>query len=458
MTTNVFWPAWEWGPRELGHFRYISFSHEQNLATRDNVRCRNLINSEWYQKHWGDQFDFAGDQNAKIYYENTKTGWRQACAADSMTGRRGDRVIGDDPHTVKGAESDAKRNDMLQTFSETIPSRLNKQAESAIVVIMQRVHEEDVSGLILANELGYEHLMLPMEFESERRCYSTVPPSYMPAVKETTFYHADTHTWELEPPMDLEDPEAVIRTEQRYNVDPRKEDGELIDPERFPADSVEELKNALASFDGAYAEAGQLQQRPSPRGGGMFKRDDFNFIERHELAGLTGRKVRGYDLAASEGKNAAATASVKGFVDQYGRVIIEDVREIRKEAENVKAHMLTIARMDGVETEVDIPQDPGQAGKTQVVDLVKNLAGFVTKYSTESGDKTLRAQPLASQVEIGNVYLVKGKWNKKFVDQAATFPNGKFKDMIDAASRMYSNLIRTRVRKVSGGPKVFENG
>ena len=196
MTTCVFFPAWEWGPKNLPHYRYISFSHERNLATRDNVRCRDLVQSEWYQENWGDQFEMKSDQNAKTYYENSKTGWRQAVAAQGLTGKRGDRILADDCHSVKGADSDAQREEVLQIFSETVPTRLNKQAESAIIVIMQRVHERDVSGLILAKELGYEHLMLPMRFEEERRCYSKVKPSYIPtAGKVKVFYDIKTKSW-----------------------------------------------------------------------------------------------------------------------------------------------------------------------------------------------------------------------------------------------------------------------
>ena len=151
LTANVLWPAWEW-IKHPNH-RFVCASHEQGLAIRDNVKTRRLITSEWYQERW--PMGLAKDQNAKLYFENDSFGFRQACAVESMTGRRGDRVIWDDPHTIEGALSPAKSATTLRVFDETLPTRLNNPKSSAIVIIMQRIGEEDVSGHILARELGY---------------------------------------------------------------------------------------------------------------------------------------------------------------------------------------------------------------------------------------------------------------------------------------------------------------
>ena len=458
MSTNVFWPAWEWGPMALPHYRYLSFSHDVNLATRDNVRCRNLINSNWYQDIWGKQFTFNSDQNAKVYYENDKTGWRQACAASALTGRRGDRVLGDDPHSVEGAESDAKRDEVLRIFSETVPTRLNKQAESAIVVIMQRIHERDVSGLILANELGYEHLMIPMEFESGRRCYSTVKPSYIKnPKKEIVYQNKITKVWTPEPPdrSTINEATGAIITDsicdERYNVDIRELDGELLDPIRFPAESVESLKKAMRAWGGTYAEAGQLQQRPAPRGGGLFQKSDFQIIE--TMRGMTGKVVRGWDLAASVGKTSAYSAGVKMMLTLDGRIVIMDCNRFRKTPGAVEADIKQTAKADGKLVIQDIPQDPGQSGKSQKAAFAKLLHGFLVKFSPETGSKELRAGPLAAQCEAGNVYVLRGAWNDDFINEACMFPNGQFKDQIDGSSRAYASLLRKRPKKIGAAPK-----
>ncbi|MES1987850.1 MAG: hypothetical protein V4440_07450, partial [Pseudomonadota bacterium] len=170
--TSVFWPAWEWGPMGRPSTRIIGASHEQGLAIRDTLKMRRLVTSEWFQTLW--PTPLTGDQNEKKYYENKATGFRQACAVAGMTGKRGDRVIWDDPHSVEASLSVLERETALRVFRETLPTRLNNPDRSAIIIVMQRLHENDVSGLILESDLGYEHLCLPMEFEVDRRCVTSI--------------------------------------------------------------------------------------------------------------------------------------------------------------------------------------------------------------------------------------------------------------------------------------------
>ena len=100
LLIGVFWPAWEWGPRNMPHMRYVCASHSQDLAIRDSLRMRRLVKSEWYQGLWGDRVKLTSDQDAKAKFETTATGFRQACAFEGITGYRGDRVIIDDPPTA----------------------------------------------------------------------------------------------------------------------------------------------------------------------------------------------------------------------------------------------------------------------------------------------------------------------------------------------------------------------
>lgn len=453
LTTNVFWPAWEWGPMNLPHYRYINAAHSENLAIRDNRRCKMLINSDWYQDLWGDRFAFSVDQNQKANYENTATGFRQSSPATSMTGKRGDRVIFDDPHSVSQAESDTIREGVLLTFSEEVPTRLNKMAESAIVVIMQRVHERDVSGLILANEMGYEHLMIPMEFESDRRCYTKVKPSYMKSEPVTVYFNRDDKVWRPEPP---ENADYTPKCEQRYNIDPRTEDGELLDPKRYPQSALDELKAALRAKGGTYAEAGQLQQRPAPRGGGMFKKSDWQYIDSLKDVNVI-QWVRGWDLAASDKSTSAYTVGVKLGITRDGRVIIADVNRFKKTPGAVEDEIKATAERDGNQVIQDLPQDPGQAGKSQKAAFVRLLHGYDVKFSPESGSKETRAIPLAAQVEGSNVYLLKSHWNDDFINEGALFPNGTFKDQIDAATRAYAKAITIKPKKKSfGAPSTID--
>ena len=404
LLCGVIWPAWEWGPKGMPEKRFLGTAHSQSLAVRDSMKCRRLIGSEWYQARW--PIALTSDQNAKTKFENDKTGFREAMAFTSMTGSRGDRVILDDPISADNANSEAELENARITFTETLPTRVNSD-RSAIVVIMQRLHEKDTSGVILDMGLKYEHLMIPMRYEEERACSTGIG-------------------WE----------------------DPRSTDGELMFPERFPETQVDELERTL----GSYGTAGQLQQRPAPRGGGMFKREWLQVVE---AAPVTCRWVRGWDLAATEGANAAFTAGVLLGRDLDGRLFVADVVRAQAGPARVEALLKATASLDGAKVRGSIPQDPGQAGKSQVRHLIAMLAGYDYRASPESGDKETRAAPLAAQAEAGNLFLVRGEWNRDFVDELTTFPVGKFKDQVDALSRAFSELVmrpeaRSETRMVGG--------
>lgn len=399
LTVSTFWPAWEWGPHNTPSMRIVATSHQDRLAVRDNLRTRRLIQSPWYQSIWGDRVILTGDQNAKTKFENTATGFREAMPFTSLTGSRGDRVIIDDPMSVDDAASEAKRGAITQTFLEAVPTRLNNPKTSAIVIIMQRLHERDVVGVIEAKELGYESLVLPMEFEPELRCTTTLG----------------------------------FR-------DPRQADGELLFPDRFPRDVVERDKKVMGSF----AVAGQFQQRPAPREGGLFKRAWFEVVS---SAPNAVRWVRGWDLAASEKSaksNPAFTAGVKVGLGDNGIWYIADVQRGQLSPEKVERLIANTASQDGTDCVIDLPQDPGQAGKAQIRYLVSRLSGFTVKFGPETGSKVKRAEPVAAQAEAGNVKLVAGKWTEAFLSEIEVFPNGAYMDQVDALSRAFSRLLSHR--------------
>jgi len=288
LLIGVFWPAWEWGPRNMPHMRYVCASHSQDLAIRDSLRMRRLVKSEWYQALWGDRVVLTSDQDAKAKFETTATGFRQACAFEGITGYRGDRVIIDDPHSVDDANSDAKRETATNLFKEAVTSRLNNPDKSAIVVVMQRLHERDVSGVILESDMGYDHIMLPMRY----------------------------------------DPLRATPTQLGYE-DPRTERDELLFPQRFPQNVVDRDEAAM----GPYATAGQYAQSPEPRGGGIIKDSWWQVWERSEYPDIE-YVVASLDTAyTKKAENDPSAMTVWGTfsgdgesqttrsVDRYGRQI-----------------------------------------------------------------------------------------------------------------------------------------
>jgi predicted phage terminase large subunit-like protein len=389
LLTGVFFPAWEWGPQQKPGMRFLGTAHKQDLGVRDSLKCRRLITSEWYQQRW--PIVLTGDQNAKSKFENDKTGFREAMPFGSMTGSRGDRVILDDPLSVDGGNSPADLKAAELTFTEALPTRVNND-KSAIVVIMQRLHEKDTSGVILAKGLDYVHLCLPMRYEPQRRCTTKLGFS-----------------------------------------DPRTYDGELLFPERFSEATVADLEKTM----GSYAAAGQLQQRPAPRDGGMFKKAWFNIVHALPVGTMF---LRGWDLAATEGAGDY-TRGVKIGRTKEGRFIVAGVVGGQLSPMNVERLLVATASQDGYQCKQSLPQDPGQAGKAQAAYQIGKLAGYSATATTESGDKETRANPFAAQAEAGNVDIVEGDWNTEYLDELCVFPNGKYDDQVDASSRAFNELV-----------------
>lgn len=406
LLTSVFWPAWEWGPRNMPHHSFFSSSYSENLSLRDNGKCLRLIQSPEYQELWGDRVQLDPKKTGERKFALKGTGWKLASSVTGTgTGERGDRVVLDDLLSAQEVASSAALDTCLQYFTEVIPSRINND-RSAILLIMQRLHERDPAGHILSNDLAYDRLILPMEYEPEH-----------PYPSKTTLGFKD----------------------------PRTEPGELLWPERFSRTFLDtDMYPQLRSWGGEYAVASQMQQRPAPRGGGMFKRDDFQRISINDVP-PGGTDVRGWDLAGSKDGRAPYTVGLKmrrAQKDGRTHYYITDVVRGRWTPAEVRQHILAAAQRDGRGTMQDLPQDPGQAGLAQKHDLAQLLDGFVFRITPESGSKEDRARPLAAQVESHNVSVVDAPWTDQFLQEAAVFPAGTFKDQVDAASRAYASLLR----------------
>lgn len=232
---SVAFPAWVWAqphdsPTSGPGVPFLSASYDIRLSLRDNVKCRRLIESPWYQSMWGERFQLTSDQNTKSRFSNDKKGERLITSIGAgVTGEGGNIILVDDPNAANEVASEATTQTTIDWWDGTMSSRLNDPKTGAFVVIQQRLAETDLSGHILGREAeDWCHLVLPMRFEPER--------SFVTAIG-----------WE----------------------DPRTEPGELLCPERFGEAEVRQLERTM----GPWIAAGQLQQRPEPKGGGIIKRD-----------------------------------------------------------------------------------------------------------------------------------------------------------------------------------------
>ena len=166
ISVSVALPAWTWTLDPSKKFLFASYA--LSLSIRDSVKCRRLIESPWYKSYFGEMFELTSDQNQKQRFENDKTGIRIATSVDgALTGEGGDIILVDDPHNVREAESGIVREAVLDWWNQAMQTRLNDPKNGAFIIIMQRVHENDLTGHILANEYDdWEHLCLPARYEA----------------------------------------------------------------------------------------------------------------------------------------------------------------------------------------------------------------------------------------------------------------------------------------------------
>ena len=425
LLTNVFWPAWEWGPKNMPHMRYVCASHSLDLAVRDSTKMRRLIESEWYQARWGDRVKITRDQNQKTKFETTATGFRQAIASSTITGARGDRVIIDDPLSVDDASSDAVRNSRKEWFLEAVPSRINKPLESAIVVIMQRLHEEDTSGVILEKGLPFDHIMLPMRYEPGR-AFPTM--------------------------LGLEDP--------------RTYEGELLFPARFPEAVVDRDEAQM----GPYATAGQHQQSPEPRGGGIIKRDwwvqwdrtsfpPFDYViaaldtayttkSENDPSAMTVWGVwAGGDQTAvvtrSPGADGQMAVLNRQYKEEHPKVML-----MYAWAEHLEVHELVERVQDTMDTYgvMKLLVENKAAGHSVAQEL-RRLYGheefYVQLVDPKGLDKRARLYSIQHLFAEGLIYAPDRTWADMVINQAAQFPRGKHDDLVDTISMALKHLRET---------------
>lgn len=382
--TGIMYPAWLWGPKGQPNHCYIGAAHEQGLAVRDARMMRELVTSEWYQALW--PIALAGDQNEKLYFENDRRGFRQACAVASMTGRRGHTIAWDDPLSPEKAHSDLHRETALRVFSETLPTRLKDPKTSAIVVVMQRLHEKDPSGHIISSDLGYEHLCLPMEYEPSRKCTTSIG-------------------WE----------------------DPRTEPGEPLFPERFPRDVVDRDKAAM----GSYAAAGQLQQRPAPIGGGIFKDEWWQY---YVVPPKTQYRLIYADTAQKTKEHNDYSVFQCWGKTKQGQMVLLDMIRGKWEAPELIAQARAFYNKQKSVEGMGVVRSLKIEDKVSGTGLIQTLRreGVPVVGIPRSTDKITRAMDAAPLVQSGNVWLPQNApWLSDLLAETSAFPNATHDDTVD---------------------------
>ena len=413
---SVSYPAWVWTKKPETQF--ITFSYASTLTIRDGVKCRRIIDSPLYQSRWGHKYHLTGDQNTKIRFDNDKGGYRINTSIDGVgTGEGGDVIIIDDANNVAEAESEITRVGTNIWFDETLQSRFNDPKTGALVSIQQRTHYDDLSGHIM-DKYGkdYVGLILPAEYEVESKR------------------------------------KMALRTFHGWRGDPRTEEGELLWPERFGKKEIDKLKIAL----GPYAAAGQLQQRPSPREGGLIPLTKFQRYSVMPAIETWKRLSLVFDTAQKE-KELNDYSVCQAWVETSRGLFLLFIwrkkcryPELRRNAKSLceewKPHEVLI--------------EDKSSGSSLIQDLQEYKKFPIIGIDPKNIDKTMRMETEATAIEAGLVWIPETAggeinlehsvkqclWLTDFEEECAQFPMGQHDDQIDPMS-MYLKRVRERRQK-----------
>jgi predicted phage terminase large subunit-like protein len=398
LTTIVF-PVWVWLTEPEHNF--LTASYSLDLSTEHSVLRRNLLQSAWFQRLWGDKFQLAGDRNQVAQFMNNKRGQMIATSVGATAmGRDCDTAIVDDPVSADQALSDAERTRANNWIDATLRSRLNDPATGAIVLVMQRLHELDPTGFLLEQEPGvWTHVRIPLEAEEDE-------------------------TWTFP---------ISGRVVQRRA-------GEILMPERFRREIVEQLRSRRLVF------AGQYQQRPAPAEGNLIKRSEVRYyggidprtgLADEKLPDHFDRKVISVDCAfkdvATSDYVAIVVIGVKGRMRYVLNVINRHLDAAATEAEIRRQRELYYPCAVLVE---DKANGPAVIQRLQV-----NVSGVIE--INPEGGKTARMFAAAPEWQAGDWYVDRNAaWTAPFIDQVTTFPNAAHDDMADAMSQAACWLLK----------------
>ena len=443
---SVSFPAWIWAqrfksPTSGPGVQFLTASYAAQLSVRDSVKCRRLIDSPWYQELWGDRFKLSSDQNVKSRFDNDKGGTRLSTSVGSaLTGEGMSIGIIDDPNGAQDATSEAVIESTIEWFDHAMSTRLSDPKTGAFIIIQQRLAENDLTGHILEKQVGdWSHICLPMKYEPDRSFTTVIG-------------------WK----------------------DPRTNEGELLWPERFGEPEVKALEKAL----GPWAAAGQLQQRPEPKGGGVIKRewwqtwpsDNYPPVE-YIIASLdtayTTKTENDYSALTIWGifSGANTTPATKyvnresGLIDQSEQTILFDKAleqrfqiKVGGDENTIPKVMCMMAWAERLELH-DLIKKVSETCKTYKVDklIIENKGSGISVaqevrrlYSHETfavqlvdpkgQDKLARLHSVAHLFAEGMIYAPDRDWADKLITQVGQFPRGKHDDLVDTVSMAIRHL------------------
>jgi predicted phage terminase large subunit-like protein len=420
--TTVIWPAWCWANDPT--LKFITGSYEIGLATRDSLRTRDLLQSDWYRTRFGLNTTLKADQNEKHLYLNESKGSRMAVSVGGrLTGYGGDIIITDDPHNLQDINSEVKRNASVHWYTGPLRTRVNNAATARRVVVAQRSHASDLIGKLKEGG-NYVELCLQNEFVPHKRCVTKNP-----------------------------------RTGKVVFYDKRTDAGELLAPARLDRKATDALKKDMSASD----YSAQFQQDPTTDGGLILKREYWKPWVNKPWRPNAGQQmplpecfeiIQLYDTAFEEDQDADYTArltlGIFRDIDEElqkvrrpdGSYVQSPVRKLPKNAAILLGAWRSRIGFPDLRMEAKRSYDKVKPDwvlvekKASGSPLIKELrrAGVPVKAIKidGDGDKVARAHTASLPMEKGCLYyLPEAPFSKPVIDECADFPNGSYDDWVD---------------------------
>lgn len=393
--TTILLNAWTW--TKFPEMKFITISYASPLSIEHSGKTRDLLKSDWFQDHYGDVFDLSKSQDSKGYFRNTKGGERKASSVGGqLTGSGGNVLVFDDP--VKPPQKDevvVNLNEILSAnkwHDSTAYNRVNDPVVDLRIYVMQRLHNNDMTGYLLAKEnQDYEHICIPGELTEDAK------------------------------------PDQIKKF---YMPDREYEGKKLFFRDRFP-------KQVLLTYEENMGDnySGQVLQSPSKEGGGTWKEEYFIPILREDLPPRMGKSGTGWDLATSkkQKKSNSSSAYVHGFRWQ-GDVFITECDWFFLEFPELIEKIKKLPEPHWIENK--------SSGK-QAVPQLKADGIMAEENPNKNRDKFQMASFGAAQAKRVNVYVVEDIWDKLLTNKKQgilEFPSATWDDLHDALCVFLENI------------------
>ena len=383
IEATVCYPVWTWTRHP--EKRFIKVSYSDSLSRKHNILSRDIINSPWFQGNWGEVFSLKDDVNRQNEFQNNHHGMMLSTSVGgSLTGDGGDVIIIDDPQNPLMANSETERQNSIDFFKNTLQTRLNDPKTGAFIIIMQRLHENDLTGYVLSEDLGYTHLCLPAE--APERTIVTFPKSGRQVVREA---------------------------------------GDVLNPGRFDKEVLAGLKKSMGSLQ----YAGQFQQVPAPAEGVIFKREWLHNFYKDGAAPIT-QDIQSWDMAFTKSEGSAKVA---GFVmGRRGSAIY--IKDLVNDKMTFTESVAAVRTLSGKWPRARAKVVENKANGPAIVDLLKKEIPGMVEFNPR-GSKEERAISVTPYFEAMNIFLPDPKthpWVDDLIRDLLIFPKGTFKDTTDA--------------------------